>query len=237
MRKVNTMRLSAAVLGVAALILIAGGVAIGSNMGFKLNMPLVASGTTPSSGQNMISIPYFNPYSTGCAAGVPNCAGAFCTATGLPAVSTTIQILNAQTGGYTTSTCGTAAANALALTPGQGIRVRGPAVPASIIIVGSHDPTAVITVPSILSSNLLKGLKWFAVPYHTTAVNAQDLCNQMGSPGLPATVQNLDAASGGTTTATCGTGAASTLTLVLGKAYRLRTGNSTTDRTFIPAHY
>src|SRR5213594_1155923 len=84
MTRIKTMRSAVAVLLAAALILAAGGAAVASNMGFKLNMALAAAGAG-AVGDNWVSIPYNNPYTTGCIAPVPagqSCFDGLCAALG-----------------------------------------------------------------------------------------------------------------------------------------------------------
>ena len=136
-------------------------------------------------------------------------------------------------------TCGTAAATSRPIFPGRGIRIRRPSTittTTSIIIVGSHNPSLSITVPDSGAGQI--GTLWFAVPYHTTAVTAADLCLSSGltsSGGIRATIQRLNAAAGTFTQVTCGTAAASTLSLVLGEAVAIREPNG--PLSFIPAHF
>jgi hypothetical protein len=221
-----------AVVLVAAVMVVAGGVVTASNTGFKLNKPLNQKGAGQI-GNNWTSLPYFNPYGN---------LGAFCTQTGLLTSGIqrdTIADIDPVTGATSTVTCGTAAATARAIFTGRGIRISRPTTivgTTSIIIVGSHNPSQSITVPDAGGGAV--GTLWFAVPYHTTAVTAADLCLSSGltSSGIQrATVQRLNAATGGFTTVTCGTAAASTLNLVLGEAVALREPNG--PLSFIPAHF
>jgi len=165
---------------VAATILLAGGFAVASNMGFKLNKPLAKSGNGQI-GNNFTSIPFNNPY--------VNFAG-FCAQSGVT-TDTTLELLD---GGnppsFKTTTCTAPAAQNLV--PGWAMRIRSANAPASIIIVGSHNPVQTVTVPANGPGN--QGFLWFSVPYHTTAVTASDLCTQIGLNG--ATIQRLDAATG-----------------------------------------
>lgn len=221
-----------AVVLVAAVMLVAGGVVTASNTGFKLNKPLNQQGAGQI-GNNWTSIPYFNPYGN---------LGTFCAQTGLLTSGIqrdTITDIDPVTGAPSTVTCGTAAATARAIFTGRGIRIRRPSTivgTTSIIVVGSHNPSQSITVPDAGGGAV--GTLWFSVPYHTTAVTAADLCLSSGltSSGIQrATVQRLNAATGGFTTVTCGTAAASTLNLVLGEAVAIREPNG--PLSFIPAHF
>lgn len=221
-----------AVVLVAAMMIVAGGVVTASNTGFKMNKPLNASGAGQI-GNNWTSVPYFNPYGN---------VGAFCTQTGLitsGGLRDTVADIDPVTGVTTTVTCGTAGATARAIFPGRGIRIRRPTTvvgTTSIIVVGSHNPSLSITVPDAGTGAV--GTLWFAVPYHTTAVTAADLCLSSGltsAGGLRATIQRLNAATGVITTVTCGTAGASTLNLVLGEAVAIREPNG--PLSFIPAHF
>ena len=221
-----------AVVLVAAAMIVAGGVVTASNTGFKHNHALTQAGAGQI-GSNWTSIPYFNPYGN---------AGAFCTQTGLitsGGLRDTILDVNPATGAPSSVTCGTAAANSLALTPGRGVRIRRPTTvvgTTSIIIVGSHNPSLSITVPDAGAGAI--GTLWFSVPYHTTAVTAADLCASSGltsAGGLRATIARLNPTTGASTTVTCGTAAASTLNLVLGEAVAVREPNG--PLSFIPAHF
>lgn len=224
-------RLVLAVVLVAATVLIAGGVAIASNTGFKINKPMVVAGAGQI-GNNWTSVPYFNPYGNG---------GSLCTQLGLVStgvVRAGLLKIDPVTGAAGTANCGTAAANTFTWNPGQGIRIRnaGTGAPTSAIIVGSHNPAQSLTIPDSGAGNI--GSLWFAVPYHTTAVTAADLCASIGmtSAGvLRGSVGRLNPSTGAFTTANCGTAGASTLNLVLGEAVRLRDPNGPLN--FVPAHF
>lgn len=246
MSKLNA-RISVAVALVATVSLIAGGIAIASNTGFKINKPITILGTGQV-GQNWTSIPYFNPYGN---------AGSFCTQTGLTTgiVKASIQFIDPGTGITTTVSCGTAGANAFSFTTGPttpsfnvgtgvGIDIRQPATagaPTNLIIVGSHNPALTVHVPFRPGTTVgQKGFFWFSVPYHTTAVTANDLCLSSGltSSGLTkATVQRVNAATGVATNVTCGTAGASALSLVLGEAVRLIEPANAAGANFNPAHF
>jgi hypothetical protein len=229
MTRVKSTRLSVAVvLAAVVIILAAGGVAVASNMGFKLNKPLVAN--TATSGQNWVAIPMNNPYGT-----IKN----FCTQTGLPsalATTATITAINPVNNLPTTVTCFAAVAQLL---PNDctGIRVSVPpsAGLGSIIIVGSHNPGKTCGIPANTAAS---GQFWFSVPYHTTAVTLKDLCNQIGmASSLASTGQGtrINATNNLPDTRTCFSGTSTGLNLVLGEAIRLL--NPTAIPSFTPAHY
>ena len=235
MMKLRSSRLTVAVMAVAAVILIAGGVATASNMGFKMNKALVFRGASGSQvGKNWTSLPFNNPYPTMAAL----CSQTGLLAAGLPARLTTLIDNGASIGQFQSATCGSAGAGAITIPPGRGVQIEQPAftgAPSSIIIVGSHNPTMSITVQK--ASTGQQGNFWFSVPYHTTATTVRDLCIQAGltSAGLPATVTRLNATTGTFNAPLCGSAAASTIALVLGEFVVIRDPGA--SRTFIPAHF
>jgi len=221
MLKSKTSRLTVAFVAAGVLVLVAGGVSIASNMAFKLNRQVISAGTGQR-GSNWTSIPYINPYPT---------ANSFCTQTGLSSTGTlraTITVLDETLGSFTQASCGTPGANTLPWIAGKGFNVRQPTTgnPGSIIIVGSHNPSHTFTIPDAGTGQ--RGSYWFAVPYHTTAVSAGDLCSHFGmtSTGtLRGTVQRLDPTAGSFTQVSCGTPAATGLNLILGESVNLREPN------------
>jgi len=312
-------RMTLAVVLAVALILAAGGAAVASNMGFKLNKPITNFSTAPGAAknENWISIPYNNPYGS---------FGGFCNQAGLKTTIGTAAIvtkIDPNTNIPQSATCGTASANNVPLPgpastgqfAGLGFRVTevtSTGAPSSIIIVGSHDPTLQVSVPancftsqgsSNCTTNLFcsgagttggngmctaagvpaacctgnntgtcaaaqsancctakgtgtcvgspitgKGLTWFSVPYHTTAVTVKDLCNQTGLSSaitLTATVSRIDSTTNLPQSATCFSGAATGINLVLGEAVKITepgplncTANASGPcKQFIPAHF
>jgi hypothetical protein len=242
MMRPKSSRLTVAVLVAAAILIAAGGAAIGSNMGFKLNKPIVLIPTGPPSakGDNWTSFPFNNPYGT---------VGQFCSQTGITstgaatAPKASVTLVNATTGVAQSFTCGTSTANAANLPiDGRGIRIRNPSVvgaPTSIIIVGSHNPTLGVTVPKSGAGAI--GDFWFSVPYHTTAVSFNDLCLSSGFTSTgpltapKAQLTRVNSTTGVAQSATCGTTTAAATALVLGEAIRCREPNG--PKTFIPAHF
>jgi len=234
----NKSRLTLAVALVAATMLVAGGVAIASNTGFKINKPLfvVPAGAGTEAGNNWVSLPYFGPYTNGNSL----CAQLGLVSTGL----TRAGLLRLNPNGLTTiAACGSAAnffTDLPAALPYQSVRIRnaGTGAPTSAIIVGSHNPALSVTVPDVGAGEV--GNLWFAVPYHTTAVTAQDLCNQIGfvQTGLNRGQIGIHSGAlptGSFTPISCGSAQAGTTNLILGDAVRLRDPNG--PFVFVPAHF
>jgi hypothetical protein len=243
MTRLKSMRPTVAVLVAAILIVAAGGAAVASNMGFKMNKPLVRVGDAPNAfftGIQYVSIPFHNPYGT---------INGFCLQTGL--VSTGLTRTRIQAFNYTapnqtlTCNCGNpaVAACAQALIPGKMLEIRQPSASVagsanSMIIVGSHNSS--IQIPVVELENV-----FYSVPFHTTAVTALDLCNQIGlsSTGINrGTVERLKPnyvpPEGPFQTYACGT--AGPFNLVLGEGVRIRQANNQAGIqtfSFNPAHY
>ena len=240
----NGSRFSAVVAMTAVMIGVAGGGAVASNMGFKLNKPLALfqppPAPTTSVGDNWTSLPFSNPYTN---------IGSFCSQLGLTSTGVIgapramVTWINAATGGATTAGCGTATAFVTPMPPvGSGVRIRQPSIagaPSSTIIVGSHDPGVTITVPKAGMGTV--GDLWFSVPYHTTAATFNDLCltaglTSTGAVGAPrASITRVAASTGAAVSAQCGTTTAQATNLVLGEAVRMREPNG--PKIFVPAHF
>jgi hypothetical protein len=230
--------LTLAVVATVAAILIAGGAAIASNAGFKLNKGITLAGAGQV-GDNWISLPYYQPYGT---------IGGFCTQTGLSSTGGAlvpkagVVEVDPLTGAPSPFTCGSAGAAARNLIAGRGYRVRQPNVagaPTSLIIVGSHNPGLQLHIED--AGNGTAGDNWISPPYHTTAVSFNDFCQSSGlsSTGgalVPkAAITRVDATTGTPITRTCGSSGAQAEPLVLGESVRVREPNGPKD--FIPAHY
>jgi len=252
MLRLKSSRLSVAVPIVTAIILIAGGVAVASNMGFKMHkgLPFARAGTI---GTNLTSLPFRSPY---------NNSGILCTQTGLTSTGlfrATVARIDPVTGVSTQVTCGTAPATAQVLTPGLGVYIRQPlqcsdgtgncatvafggacpdgsgtctagpgtvtAAGSSIHIVGAHDPGLTLNITRAGAGT--NGSFPYATVYHTTATNMQMICDQIGmtSTGLfRGTVFRLRASDGTPIQRSCGPagGPAALEPLVLGEAIILR---------------
>jgi hypothetical protein len=215
--------------------LIAGGAAIASNAGFKMNKSIVPqTATLGQNGHYWTALPYFNPYQNGLD---------FCQKTGLVTAGFSQHFLfKVGTSGIPLqSALSCSAAAVFTLPDGEGIRITMlPGNPVqNIIIVGSHNAAKQITVPASQGLSASVGNFWLSIPYHTTAVTVRDLCVQAGmtlsgfnqgavffvGPEVPSGVPNNLA---------CGAAQTTTTNLVLGRAHRLR---NPTQIQFNPAHF
>lgn len=141
------MRDKALLLMAAALLLAFGTVAAGSNMGFKITMPLQAGWN------NYVSLPFYNSYTNAASlfADIPNCTSV----SRWDNPSGTVQ-----------SWTGTRGIN-FAVTPGESYIVTV-SISSNWIVVGSHNPSLAVTMTAGWNN-------YISVPYNTTATNAETL--------------------------------------------------------------
>jgi hypothetical protein len=141
-------------LGVAvALMLVVSVATIGSNMGFKISIPLKGGAKI-----NWVSIPWYNSYSTASAVfnDVTGCAevGHWLTDTYAPQIYTSPDDPD------------------FAIAKGEGFYVKVP-VDGNWIVVGSHDPGYAVPLKGSTKIN------WLSIPYHSTASLASVVFSQV----------------------------------------------------------
>ena len=180
-----------------------------SNMGFKMNKVIEPIGTPSPKGENWVALPYRNPYAT---------AQDLCAALGLSNVAPKgrVRLVNAQTGAASVHNCGDLGAFALPKPFTNAGLIITNSTAAGGILVGSHasnPPSSLTLYPTATPSP--KGQNFFSVPYHTTAVNAQDLCVDLALPA-GGRVQRRNAATGATSNHNCGD--LGPFSLILGEA-------------------
>jgi len=204
-----------------AVAMVAGGLAIGSNMGFKFNAQIVAGAGASPKFDNWLSLPDNGPYPK---------ANNICTSFGLTSTGPNstrgvVTRLIASTGAPVSYTCGTATFGAFALVKGEAIKIRNN-VTINSIVVGADDPTNTIPIASGVGASP-KFDNWVSVPYHTTAVKANDLCTDMGltATGPNSTrgvVTRLIASTGAPVSYTCGTATFGAFTVTVGEGIKVR---------------
>jgi hypothetical protein len=213
-------------MGLAAL-LVAGGL-FASNMGFKLNYPLDASGTNSSlDGTNVVALP-FNQQ------------------TNLVDAEDLLQDINAAPGVSVFQVCnflkanngkacytGTAGTN-FSLVKGEGYFVQV-TTGGNYIVVGSHDPVKVVSFDASGTNSSLDGTNFYSWPYHSTVTNAEGLLNEIeaqGGVGSVFQVCNFLITNNGKA---CYTGTAGTnFSLVPGEVYFIQV---TSNISYTPSHY
>jgi hypothetical protein len=240
----TSTRVTIALSLVTVIILVAGTAAIASNAGFKMNRDFFFIGQgSPNVARNWVSLPYFNPYGTqgsvartinGSTQNYPNFQG-LCDAIGMANLAGSITELDPELGTFCQYVCG--GGNQCPMIPGKGGEMRDPSL-TDFILVGSHDPSLQLTIPSSAPGGQV-GAFWFAVPYHSTWNNYQDICVGIGLSQLPAasnpgSVIGLDASTGTFTFQhACGSGGSGS-PLILGEFVQVR---NDVDITFTPAHF
>ncbi|MEW6680452.1 MAG: hypothetical protein AB1297_05495 [bacterium] len=152
---------------IAIALLVAGGLAIASNMGFKLLYLLYTTGASAKTGTNWVSLPMNFPFAN--ASDLKTDVGATCTQ-----VSRHIRSTDAlQT--YT----GKAGSPNFPIEKGHAYIIKVNA-DTNYVIVGSHDPSFGILL-NTTGASAKTGTNWISVPYHTTASNASELKSDVGS--------------------------------------------------------
>jgi hypothetical protein len=215
---------------VGAVALLAVGALFASNMGFKLNYNLAASGDpvpdgTSASGNNVLALP-FNAQT-----GLTDSAALF-DDIGSAAVFNISQFVQSNNGYNTYGVGGTP----FALNPGEGYFVRmNPGFTTDYIVVGSHDPSASITLSAagdpVPGGTSASGNNLFSPPYHITATDAQQLADDIGSLNV-FSISRFNEATNGYETFT--PGSVGPFSIVPGKAYFVR---MTTTVNYTPSHY
>ena len=210
-----------AILGLAVAVLVTSGTAVmASNMGFKINKQIYNGYTASKAPKavNWISLPYSSPY---------NNMKSLCNAMGTTASTVTIYQLNASTGLGTSMSCALSLATLLDST--RGVRVTNASTnpPTNAVLVGASDETK--TFPTIYGGFILaqapKKDNWISIPYHTTAIKAEDICLNLGIGAGAGTVIRINAdpaSSTNTISHPCGNTLVSNFTVVIGEALDVR---------------
>lgn len=215
--ELRSWKVFAACLAVASIALLAGQPAEASNMGFKMNKAVAAQGSGQR-GTNLVSLPFRNPYAN---------ASDVCTALNLTNGSGRITQINAQTGATLSYLCGDLGPFTLRLR--EGFIATNPTA-TSGIIVGSHIPGQSVSTFALGSG--VRGTNLLTVLYHTTAVNAQDVCNQASLTAGVGRVTRINAPAGTTNSHLCGDLGA--FNLVLGEALVV---TDSAPHTYTPSHF
>ncbi|HEX5045414.1 MAG TPA: hypothetical protein VFV75_21160 [Candidatus Polarisedimenticolaceae bacterium] len=221
-----TKRTYIGVLTVALAVVLAAGGLLASNMGFKLNYPLLAPQVGVSAtGTSTIALPDNRQ------AGV-NAASSLMNDIGLASVANVQKFIEASDGlQLYTGRKGTPGAD-FALAAGEGYFVKMNTT-VNYIVVGSHDPSFAnpLNAPGGGSAT---GTNLFSYPYHSTAPTASALMNDIGLANV-ANVQKFLKATDGLQlyTGRKGTPGAD-FALVPGEAYFVKM-NTTVN--YIPSHY
>lgn len=211
-------------------LLMLSGLLVASNMGFKLTKTLVYVDANHVN-VNWISLPYYYLTGTVNAENVCDDIGGTCNTLG----NCEVAKWNVSTDTYSTWTCQTAKGTPFTVNPGEGIYVK-PNTNQDFIIVGSHNPTLQLTLTYVDANHV--NVNWISVPYHTTAANAENLCDEIG--GVCNTLGNCEVGKWNVSTDTystwtCQTAKGTPFTLTPGEAVYVKPNATITG--YIPSHY
>ena len=163
-------------LGAAVVLMLAVSVAtIGSNMGFKISIPL-----TGNYAINLVSLPYYNSYTDSAS------LWSDLVASGITPYQ--ISYYDSQNGAWVDYF----GRGPFTLPASGGLLIKvTDASPLPWIVVGSHNPAFAFPLTGNYAINLV------SIPYHTTAVTSQDIWNQLVAAGdTPYQISMYDSANG-----------------------------------------
>jgi hypothetical protein len=212
---------------VTVAVLAGGGALLASNMGFKLNYQLLrATAGTSANGTNTLALP-FNPQ-----VGITS-SKTLMDDVGSASVGSVQRYMKpTNTFELYTGRAGTPNAN-FTLATGEGYLVVMNTT-TNYIVVGSHNPSASITLNRATAGVSATGNNLFSFPYHHTANTSKALMDDIGS----ASVGSIQRYMRPTNTFEVYTGRAGTpnanFTVALGEAYFI-VMNTTTN--YVPSHY
>jgi hypothetical protein len=165
-------------------VVLVAGLLYASNMGFKLNYPLESAGAGSATGLNKIGLPYnqqTNLLTVGDLFADVGGLGTVTSISKLIRTSDTLLIYNGLSGDPLRN---------FALEAGEGYIIQM-ALNVNYIIVGSHDPSKVLSLDSQGVAGSATGLNDVAPPYHTTDQNAADLFGTLGGLGTVTSISQL----------------------------------------------
>jgi hypothetical protein len=217
-------------LGLAVAVMLVVSVAtIGSNMGFKISIPLYKYSAGTHTGLNWVALPYYVSYTTASQVwtelntlvGGPVELDQYQESNG-----TYLQFDNDSYGDdFNIAPSGTLVeANAMLVKVGSTV---------NWVVVGSHNPSMAVPLYKY-AAGAHTGLNWRAVPYHTTAASASALWTQLNAAvGGPVEIDQYQE-SNGTYLQFDNDSYGDDFTVVPGQAILIKVGASTN---WTPAHY
>lgn len=219
------------VIGMALVALLVAGGLFASNMGFKLNYVLEATGTNGSnSGTNTLALPFNQQTSLITASDLL----ADIEASGGPTSVATVSRLQSDLDALEIYN-GVQPAGNFTLTAGQGYQVQVNN-DVNYIVVGSHDPGLVVNLDATGTNGSASGTTLFSLPYHTTVTTTAELFDELvtaGGAGSVATVSVLNRTSD-TLTIYNGVQPGGVVPVAPGRAYTIQVNS---DIAYVPSHY
>ena len=235
----------AALTVVALAVVIATGGLVASNMGFKLNYPMLASGAGSASGNQTLGLPYNRQVGIETAADLFKDIGTTISSCGLNACNCLSTISRYDTADDVLIAYACSGFD-YALEPGTGLLIKvlenqG----GDYIVVGSHNPATVINIAcpgnaaapaTCCGSANCSGNERYVHPYHAVSATAAELMNELGGFNFVSTISRYDTASD-TLVAYSANGF--DYPLVAGQSYLIATRPITQPNgiDFTPAHY
>jgi len=208
-------------------------IAIGSNMGFKLNYTLMTNAA--GNNANWIGVPYF--YQTAPTANtICNDIGAGAAGDCALGTATQVAFFDTAANSYTTYICGQK--GDFSLVPGRGYQVGVSVAGCTWKIVGSHDDSYDTTSGISFYANAAgNNGNWTAVPYHSTAPDSASLCTQINAAcsNIVTQIAYFDTAGNSYTTYICGQ--KGSFNLVPGMSYQVGVNAASAANCWHPAHY
>ena len=221
-------RIAIASLLLGALAGLSASVVLAADLPFTINLVPI-SGSNPNIGRNWISLPTNSPIKTAeelCA--IPN---ALTVSQGFPTDINPAPAPRQWDYDCATHTCtphglsaptepGCSLSSCFCIDPGEGVEVRV-SEPSTLEVTGTESPVT-INLPTGGRDYLI------SVPYQTTLTNANELGAVVGlvcSGAIRGSVLSLNPTTGTTTSVNCGTAGGTALTIVPGRAYRIRYTN------------
>lgn len=200
-----------------AMVLVAGvgDLAVASNMGFKMNRQILV-------GNNLISLPFKTPVAT---------AKDLCNVFGKTTAATSLtQFTGAASQSFT---CDQGTAGFPITAKGIGVLIKETGSAATGILVGSHIPGQSVTIPD--AGTFPVGTILYGYPYHSTNVNARDLCQDLGlSTTVPVSVVRFAGAA--SSAYSCDQTASAGFPLVLGEAVLIQ-NEQNGPKVAVPSHF
>jgi hypothetical protein len=223
-------RVTLVAFGVVAALVVAGGL-MASNMGFKLNYPLLGpdNGATSFSGTNSLGLPFNQQLGLNNALDVMNDIG-------FGSVDNMQRFLEATDGlSVYTGRTGSPLASPFAISSAEGYFAKVN-TDVNYIVVGSHNPSLTVNLQQADNGLTSKtGTNFFSYPYHSTSANSLDLMNDVTFASVD-NVQRFLTLTDGLAVYTGRTGSPVTTPFgtVPGEAYFIKV-NSTVA--YVPSHY
>jgi len=205
-----------------ALVLAAGGL-MASNMGFKLNYELLATGAGSASGTNTLALPYNRQSGLTTALDLMNDIG-FASVQSVQQFVESSDSLASYTGRK-------GSPPNFNLVSGSSVFVKMSA-PVNYIVVGSHDPALAISLDAT-GAGSASGTNFFSYPYHSTSATALDLMNDIGFASVQS-VQRFVESSDSLASYTGRKGSPPNFNLVPGEGYFVKMSSTVS---YVPSHY